>query len=364
MANSDWKTPFLRFRDELRKHLEIGMPIYHSILMSPFYTKDEISEVIENVAAADDRQPRAAIVEMPAYDCKYHAQFFHGSKEICIRLTQTLSRIEHWLIDVPKGLLPRFQLTYPRNAACSDLATWANIVYYLAWEIDAPYLQANVEYIGLLDEVTSFPWSDGKWPESCDPRPALIRQGDTGDYVSDFLKTYTDETKRWCPDIIGAFLPGERTMCGDFILASVAAVDILVFMLDQVRGPKSKNPGLVKRPARKRSRSRTIKDDVFLLKSLLVERHNVAKYGEKAKKPLTEKQLAIALEWFSESGEPLTSRVNRRMKEIYGPSGMTKYRSLFKGKLRRGLATQNPDGSTTIDAVYEDDEISDESETE
>ena len=363
MATSDWKTPFLKFRDELRRHREVGPPLYHSILMSPFFTKNEIGEVIKSIAAADEGQPWAATVEMPTYDCKYHAQFFYGQKATCNRLSQALMGIERWLIDVPKGLLPRFYLQYPRNAECTQLATWANIVYYLAWEIDAHYLQATVEYQAQLHEVTSVPWCEVEWPETCDPRPALIRQGTSEDYVSEFLKSYTIEGGRWCPDIIGAYISG-GSMCGDFITASMAAADILVFMLDQVRGQETDDPNKLRSSVKKmrQSRSREISNEVILLRGLLESTHNAENHGQKARTPLTAEQIAIALEWFSESGKPLQARVSRRMKEIYGPNGMEKYRSLFvRGKIRRGIFINNSDGTTAVDGYVEEEEEEDNS---
>lgn len=355
MAKSDWKAPFLEFRDQIRPLFDSGVKLYHGILMSPFHERDEIKEVVKNQAAADLGQSLAFSVDTPTDDCKYHAHYFYGDNSTCLLLAEALSGVDDWIRDVPKGLLPilNFQC---RKSSRDVMAVWANLVYCLAWECDPPYLQATVEYQSRVHEVSSHEWYFGSWPENCDPRPILIQQGDPRGRFGNLLESFTDE--QWCPDIIGAYLRGEP-FCGDLIGASLAAVDVLVFMLEQIRGQETEESKKLTTSAKMKlqSRSRRISNEIILLRELLEERHNFEIHGQKARIPLTAEQIAIAMEWYSESGKPLQARVSRRMAEYYRTkNGMEKYRRLFiRGLPPKGTFNKNPDGTSAIDGYVGDE---------
>lgn len=365
MSKPDWKTPFLKFRDEIRPHFDAGIKLYHGILMSPFYEKHELNEVVDLLAPATYGLPLALTIETPAEDCKSHAQYFFGDSSTCRLLNLALSGIEDWLRGVPKGLLPQFNVTWHSQTPGKDLAIWTNLVYYLAWEIDAPYLQATVEYQTLLQETGSVPWSEGSWPQHCDPRPALIHQGSSSGQVTELLEVFSNIDGRWCPDILGAYLSGDSYSC-DFIGASLAAVDILVFMFEQVRGQEPASQSQLSSPVKKKSNKPSrVSIDVMLLKGFLRVHHDPRETGEKARTPLTAEQIAEAMQWTNESGKPIQSKASRRMAEIFGANAMDKYRSMFEGSNpKSGFRKLLGDGSLDIEAVDDRDEEDDSEEND
>jgi len=133
MAKSDWKTPFLRFRDQIRPLFDSGVKLYHGILMAPFHEHNELKEVVLNLEACLSGKTKIAVIETPTDGCNFHAHYFFGDSGGCNLLGHALSGIDDWMQDIPKDLLPRF------NVSCTslsehyrNLATWASLVYYLA----------------------------------------------------------------------------------------------------------------------------------------------------------------------------------------------------------------------------------------
>lgn len=125
-------------------------------------------------------------------------------------------------------------------------------------------------------------------------------------------------------------------MIGEFIAASLAAVDVLVFMLDQVRGQEfAKKAEILGSVKKKPSRPRRISADVMLLKAFLRHHHDPRETGDKAMIPLTTEQIAEAMQWLNEDGKPVQSRASRRMADVFGLNAMDKYRSIFQGDIIR-----------------------------
>ncbi len=355
MPKSDWKEPFLRLKEKLRPQFNEGEKLFHGILMSPFYEENEIKEVVKNQAAAYSEEPLALTIETPTEDCKFHAHYFYGDKTICRQLNRDLSGIHDWLLGIPKGLLPKFNLPRIRTGSSENLITWVSVVYFLAWEIDAPYLRAEVDFQSRLHELTSVPWAEFSWPQNCNPRPILIHEGNSNRQFEKFLETFSEPEKgSWCPDIIGAYLHGQP-FCGNFIEASLAAVDVLVFMLEQIQSDKdvkkNKPSSSIKKKWKPKGR-RHVDVDVIFLKKLLSQHHDSVTRGEKANFPLTAEQIAESLGWMSKSGKPLLSRVRRRMIEYLGPNAMKKYRSAFVGgRINPGFKRMLDDETYDIEAI-------------
>jgi hypothetical protein len=349
MATLDWKAPFLQFRDQIRPLFDSGVKLYHGVLMAPFHEREELTEVVRSLEACHEGKTTVAVIETPTDGCNYHAHYFFGDSGGCQLLGHALSGIDDWLRAVPRALLPEFNV--PCNSCYKpdgDLATWVSVVYYLAWEINAPYLQGAVEYQESIEEIVFYPWSEWPQPEGCDPRSLLIHQGNDSTQFEKFLERFgMSEEFRWCPDIIDAYL-----LNGEFVAASLAAIDVLVFMLEQIRGKDTVVPQNASAPHRKnrQSRSRRVSNDLILLREMLAELHNPEIHGEKALIPLTAERIATALEWISKSGKPLQARVSRRMAELFGPNGMEKYRKLFdRGKISPGIFNRNSDGTRAVD---------------
>lgn len=354
MPKSDWKEPFLRFKDKLRPQFDEGEKLFHGILMSPFHEEKEIKEVVENQAAAYSEKPLALTIKTPTEDCKFHAHYFYGDKTICRQLNRDLSGIHDWLLGIPKGLLPEFNVSGQKTVPCENLLTWASVVYFLGWEIDAPYLRAVVDFQSRLHELCSVPWADFAWPQNCSPQPLLIHQGNSKRQFEKFLQTFSEPEKGpWCPDIIGAYLQGEP-FCANFIEASLAAVDVLVFMLEQFRShraSKQNDPSTASKKRKPKTTWRANKDTIFLVE-FLKWYHNPRNTGEKASTPLTAEQIAKELKWYSDAGKPLQSKVSRQMAEILGPNAMEKYRrAFFKGDLKPGFKRILGEGRFDLESI-------------
>jgi hypothetical protein len=353
MQSSDWRKPFLQFKDKLRSRFDGGEELFHGILMSPFYEGNELKAVLKNQAAAYSEQPLAATIETPTEDCKYHAHYFYGDKTICRQLNRDLSGIHDWLRGIPKGLLPKFTLPPNLFESSANVIAWTSVVYFLAWEIDAPYLRAEVDFQSRIHEVASVNWAEFSWPQDCDPRPLLIHQGNSNRPFEKFLETFSEpEEGPWCPDIIGAYLPGE-SFCGNFIERSLAAVDVLLFMLEQVRTYEAEKQSDQTRAVKvKRKKSDVLEEELIELKATLRVRHNPRVYGENARNPMTTEQIAKAMKWVNANGKPLQAKASRRMKAIFGPNGMKRYCGLFTRKdFIRGLKNILANGTVDIEAV-------------
>jgi hypothetical protein len=358
MSKSDWKLPFLRLRDQIRPSFNSRVKLYHGILMAPFHEGKDLKDVVENLDPCDRGKVKVAVIETPTEGCQFHAHYFFGDSGGCKLLGHALSGIDDWMRAVPKELLPRF------NVPCDgmyepfrNLVTWANLVYYLAWEIDAPYLQAAVEHQARVEEVGFFPWSEWPQPAGCDPRPLLIHQGDNSGQFEKMLRRFGEsEEFQWCPDIIDAYLVGEE-ISGEFIAASLSAIDILVFMLDQVRGDEAVKQNELTTPIRRKSTKRSrIANDIMLLKAFLRVYHDPNVNMKTAQEPLTAEQIAELMGWVNKAGEPVQSRASRRMSNIFGPDAMNKYRALFEGNLKKGFWKILGDATRDLDAIASSDD--------
>lgn len=358
MSKSNWKLPFLRFRDRIRPLFDSGVKLYHGILMAPFHERKDVKDVVENLDPCFRGKSKVAEIETPTEGCQFHAHYFFGDSGGCKLLGNALSGIDDWMRTVPKELLPRFHVRCDSlSEQYRNLVTWANLVYYLAWEIDAPYLQAAVEHQARIEVVGFFPWSEWPQPAGCDPRPILIHQGDSSGQFETLIERFGEsEEFQWCPDIIDAYLVGEE-ISGEFIAASLCAIDILVFMLDQVRGGEAVKQNELTTPIRRRSTKRSdIAKDIVLLKAFLRLHHDPNTNNKTAGIALTAEQIAEAMKWVNKAGEPVQSRASRRMSDIFGPDAMNKYRGLLEGDIKRGFRKTLGDGSRDLDGIVDSDD--------
>ena len=356
MATSDWKAPFLRFRDQIRPLFDAGVNVFHGILMAPCHEGGEIDEAVNELEAAISGKDLVATVETPTKYCKHHAHYFFGDEAACRVFEKSLEGLDRWIRAMPKNLLPEFHLPIRQFTEYRNTTKWACLVYYLAWELDLAYLRSMVEIRPRVADTPFVPWSDWDQPDGSDPRPLLIHQGNSEGDLHPLITKFAAEGKH-LPEIIDAYLQGE-SLGAEFITASLAAVDALVFVLDQVRGQESaKQNELATSVKRKPKRGGRVTTDVTLLKAFLQIHHDPRETGRKALIPLTTEQIAISMQWFAKkSGKPLQSKASRRMTEIFGENAMEKYRSIFEGDVRKGFKKLLGDGSHDIEAVVDEDE--------
>ena len=334
MATSDWKAPFLRFRDQIRPLFDAGVNVHHGVVMAPCHDGGEIDEAVNELEAAIEGKDLVATVETPTKNCKHHAHYFFGDEAACRVFEKSLEGLDRWIRAMPKNLLPEFHLPVDQFAKYRNITKWACLVYYLAWELDLVYLRSMVEIRPEVADTAFFPWSEWDQPDGSDPRPLLIHQGDREGDLHPLISKFAAEGKR-LPEIIDAYLQGE-SMAAEFITASLAAVDALVFVLDQVRDQESTKPKKISSSVKKKStRPGRVSADVLLLKAFLRHHHDFRETGEKALIPLTADQIAEAMQWLNEDGKPVQSRASRRMLDVFGPGAMNKYKRAFLGDIKR-----------------------------
>ena len=358
MATSDWKSPFLRFRDQIRPLFDADVNVYHGVVMAPFHRRSMVGAAVRKLKAAKAGKVGIAAIETPTRECGHHAHYFYGDKGAYVALGQALSGVEDWIQSVPKGLLPKFSIPRKTTGIKKDLVTWACLVYHLAWELDLTYLRAVCEFRPLLAEGAFEPWS--KWPhqpEGTDLRPLLIHKGPTAGDLEP-LKMKFLECERFCyfPDVIDAYLVGGKSTA-EFIGASLAAVDALVFMLDQVEDLKSVKSRELKKSTKSAKKNtkkaKLVIDATTLLGAFLHHYHFAPNSGAKVNVPLTVTQIAAAMN----CSQPTASR---RMKKLLGPNCMAKYRRAFQGKILPWLKDLVQERSEVIDAVVKSENAKDD----
>ena len=237
MSRRDWKTPFLNLRDQLRPVYDANERIYHGVLMAPHHDSIDVEEAVSELEAAFEGKKLVRTIDTPTDGCSHHAHYYFGSNSAVNHLGRSLVGIEEWIQAVPETLIPEFQIPIVPNQVDCNLVRWANLVYFLAWEIDTPYLGALVEYQALTFETGFFPWIEWPQPPDCDPRPWRIHQGDGVGRITSWESKFCDNDQ-WLPEIIDAFLQGDL-MIREFLAASLTAIDCLVYMLEQVREKQS-----------------------------------------------------------------------------------------------------------------------------
>lgn len=127
MSKSNWKLPFLRFRDRIRPLFDSGVKLYHGILMAPFHERKDVKDVVENLDPCFRGKSKVAEIETPTEGCQFHSHYFFGDSGGCKVLEHALLGIHDWIQAVPKELLPRFDVSCKhmhepyRNLAMSSI---------------------------------------------------------------------------------------------------------------------------------------------------------------------------------------------------------------------------------------------------
>ncbi len=174
MATSNWKLPFLQFRDQIRPLFNSGINVFHGIVMAPCYDSNQVKEAVDELEAAITGKILVAIVETPTKNCKHHAHYFFGDEAACRVFEKSLDGLDRWIRAIPKNLLPEFHVPVSQFTKYRNTTKWACLVYYLAWELDLAYLQGMVEIRPFVANTSFVPWTDWPQPDGIDPRPLLI----------------------------------------------------------------------------------------------------------------------------------------------------------------------------------------------
>jgi hypothetical protein len=331
MTTKDWRSPFLAFREQLLAINDSNAELYHGVLISFRHDLANLGPVVETLEPAFIGKNLVGRISIPTNRCQYHGHFFFGPSNTPFhQLQRGLVDLQQWVDAIPKGLLPRLEVPRLDSQADTNLALWVNLVYQLAFLVDAPYLTAQVEFQENAGEFPFNMWHEWPQPAGCDPGPWLINQGDTSGHISHWETKFQDQ-RYHLPDIIDAYLDQE------LIKSSIAAIDVLVFMVDRLQEyatpTKPKKTGHTSGAVTKRVQ----KDRELVLDVILAHTTKPAPKGEE-KQPLGQSEIAEKLGWYNGKGEPNQPKVNRRMETIFGPKPMDAYKELFEnGELKQRL---------------------------
>ncbi|WP_237228829.1 hypothetical protein [Rubinisphaera sp. JC750] len=330
MGESDWKRPFHQLGQDLRSLLAEDGVLYHANLMTPFHEAGKAESVVESLEPALMGHELVHIIETPTNGGKYHAHYFFGAREQIDRLGKLLSPLDSWFKKIPAGLLPEYNL--PSSMAPEDrkLVLWANTLYYLAWNFDAWYLDADVEYQEKIDVLPFKRWTELPKPADADPRPILTHANESQGTFTSWPSKFQREACR-LPEVIDAYLIDVgNEVCGEFLKASTAATDIIVGILDTHAGIKSGRGVVPRRTRTRHKRADRIWTEKFLIEALLLSHHDPKANPTRCMTVLTQEEIATRLGWISRAtGKPLQKRVFDRMLEIFPQGGHRFYRQCF-----------------------------------
>ena len=342
---SDWRKPFLKFKAELKSLYDVNLSIYHAVLMSTNRTRQELLPVIERLEPAYRRKVLAESIEVDTDGCTYHGHlFFADDRRGLNQLGRLLDGIEEWTDKIPGGFIPSFEIPHGRNQSHRNILRWISIVYYLAWASDAVYLDAELEYQTSVDRIGFFPWTECPQPTGCLPLHWLIHQGVSTGRLPMWKKRFEDYRER-IPDVIDAYLTGE------LVMSSLAAIDILVFVLNGERRQEALDREDYGRKLKtEQSKTKKVTREVQMLKSFLAGWHTPARTKlldepEDPFKPLTAFEIAEKLGWITPEGNFAQSKVSHRMRAIYGPDPMKVYRESLTSSDRDRYSERLRDGT-------------------
>lgn len=334
--SQDWREPFLGFQDKLRPLFDAGLTIGHCVILSVDRTESELQPIIPMLEPACSGRRLVQSIPVTTAGCQYHSHLFFADNRTGIdQLGRLVDDIELWMDFVPAGFVPAFDIPKCQNQVHQNLIRWISLVYYLAWSSEASYLFAELEYQTSIDTIGFFPWNECPQPPRCQPLEWLIHRTSAAGSIPKCKQQFADRGLR-IPDVIDAYMTGE------FVAASLAAIDLLVYVLPGKRRRTSLDTeDYAKRLSAKTPQHRKVNQDIENLKNFLLKHHNPWTNSDSdvdVNRPLTGKEIAVLMGWAPpENGLKRQYKASRLMKIIFGLDAMKNYRI----ELRRGNLDQS-----------------------
>ncbi len=329
MAKKDWRSPFLALKDQLLAVYDSNPRLYHGVMMAFRHERRELKEVVNSLEPAFNAKQLVHEVSLPTPGCSYHGHFYFGEDNIPVhQLQRHLSGCREWIAAIPKELLPPLQPPRLTSQADADLTLWTELVYQLAFLAEAPYFTAVAEFQEQAGATTFFLWHECPQPAGCDPVPWLLRPLESEQDIIDCEDSFRIEGFR-LPDIIGAYLEQE------FILSSIAAVDVLVFMLEGLK-EKALRTKKTKRRRRGEAGKKAEEEAAQLVLKIGLEHKKRREQGIDDR-PLKAEEMAELMGWYSGNGTPSQYKVSRRLKKHFGTDPMQAYKEAFEDDSLRDL---------------------------
>ena len=337
----DWRTPFLELKPSLRLLYDANLSVHHAVLLSTNRTGNELQPVIEMLEPAYRGQKLVKVITVDTIGCAHHSHLFFASDRGGVdQLARLLDGIESWMDKTPGGFIPGFAIPTTSTQTDRNLIRWISIVYYLAWASDAPYLDVEIEYEMDIDHVGFFPWTECPQPPRCQPLDWLIHRSLPSAELVKSKQKFEERGER-IPDVIDAYLTGE------LIASSMAAIDILAYVMHGERKEKAAEKEDYATDLKKKKTGKTKESkDADNLKRLLLFHHNPWEntvQESNPQEPLTWRQIADKLGWKG-TDHAVQSRVNRGMERIFGAKPM----EIYKQELLRGIRSGTPRGTSIL----------------
>lgn len=358
MSKTDWRSPFRKFRDRIRVLYDANQQIYHSVLMTPFHSGEQSSDVVNEMEPVYEGHGLLSEIPIPTDGRGHHAHYFFGDNGAFQQLGRELNGVRGWIQSIPKQLLSEFDVPRLPNQTDENIVYWTNLVYQVAWKIDAPYLQATVEFRPDHAGGAFLPWDACSQPLDIDPRPLLFQYGNPTVRFGQWpAKFETDQ--RQPPEVIDAYLCAEESIVGEFLYCSLTAIDALIYIVELKQAEKTyteQNP--IRRNRNKKNTP--IHRDIAILFDFL-RMHHFVDIVDKEKgdpmKPLTQTEIAVALEWFLPNGNPDQVKVTRRMKSLFGQRPMEQYHAILNSESPvDGFIKARTNGGNDVEAIVDEDE--------
>ena len=347
----DWRDSFRRLKDELRALHESNVKLFHGVVLSLDRTPDEVAKVVDTLEPAYGGEELVQTVTIPTSDCACHQHlFFAPSHSQLDSFGRKLQSLDDWFCQAPSGLLPDIRIPHLGNQIEWNTVRWACLLYNLAWEYNEHYLQAELEYMDVLDTFPFLPWIECPQPQGCDPRPTMISHGDASKRIPEWRAKFAKAELRF-PDLVSAYL------LDDVISSSLSGIDILIHQAwedfsgqpterDRKRAPAQKTKKKVVPSKKGRSRRNNARIDRLMLEAGLRAYH-FSGGGDPVLVPAKQRQLAELLDWSQ-------AKVSRLMKRRFQKGGMDEYKDVFRRKREKGFLKKLEDGSFDVDGIVED----------
>lgn len=352
---SDWRTPFLELKAGLRPLYDANLNVYHAALLSTNRSGQELEPVFGMLEPGYSGKNLIKSIVVNTDGCTFHGHlFFAADNRGLDQLGRLLHDLEAWMDKIPGGFVPAFDIPSDRNQANRNLMRWVSLVYYLAWTSEASYLNVELEYQKEVDEVGFFPWYECPQPPGCRPLEWLTHQSRGAGAIPGAIQRFQEYGER-LPDVVDAYL------CGELIASSLAAIDILVYVLHgERRTEKKADESYVEKLKAKPPKDSKVDLEVSSLRHFLLGFHSdanikmfdrtVAKKdgggpGDNPHDALTAERIAQLLGWITPKGKFDTSKISRRMEMLFGHNPMEQYRlsletsstaSEFRTRLKTG----------------------------
>lgn len=233
MAKSDWKKPFLQLQQSIEPMIALNNRLFHSNVCLPIHDRQRASAFSCYLEAAHMAEELAGIIETPTAGCGFHGHFFFGSSAVLQQMGTLLKDLHSRIDDMPEGILPAFALPRTARQTTHNLALWSNILLALTCSQSRWHFAADVEFQQQLDQIEFALWEELNQPPHLNPMAVLTHQKEIEVPFKQWKKRFEDNQLA-IPEYFGAYLrdSGEQ-ICGDFLKASMSAIDIIVYVLTE-----------------------------------------------------------------------------------------------------------------------------------